>query len=39
VRLTPEDWRRHYGAEFVRLATAKERYDPHNLLAGGPDIF
>lgn len=35
VRLTPEDWRRHYGAEFARLAAAKQHYDPDNLLAGG----
>lgn len=39
VRLTPEDWRRHYGPELERLLAAKRRYDPHNLLAGGPDMF
>jgi cytokinin dehydrogenase len=39
VRLLPEDWRRHYGSEYARLAAAKQRYDPDNLLAGGPDIF
>lgn len=39
VRLTPEDWRHHYGSEFARLTRAKQRYDRHNLLAGGPDMF
>jgi FAD/FMN-containing dehydrogenase len=39
VRLTPEDWERHYGPEFGRLTAAKHRYDPDNVLAGGPDMF
>jgi cytokinin dehydrogenase len=39
VRLEREDWERHYGAEFSRLATAKARYDTDNVIGSGPDIF
>jgi cytokinin dehydrogenase len=39
VRLAREDWKRHYGDEFGRLAAAKCRYDPHNVIGSGPDIF
>lgn len=39
VRLARDDWKRHYGTQFARLVAAKRRYDPDNVLAGGPDIF
>jgi hypothetical protein len=37
--LDREDWRRHCGPEFKRLLWVKLRYDPSNVLAGGPDMF
>jgi cytokinin dehydrogenase len=39
LRMDRADWVRHYGNQFDRLAAAKRRFDPANLLAGGPDIF
>jgi FAD/FMN-containing dehydrogenase len=39
VRLTAEDWQRHYGPHWNALLAAKRRYDPDNLLAGGPDVL
>jgi cytokinin dehydrogenase len=39
VRLNRDDWVRHYGAQFARLALAKVRHDPANVLTGGPDLF
>ena len=39
VRLTREDWKRHYGPQWKRLSAAKRRYDPANIFASGPDIF
>jgi cytokinin dehydrogenase len=39
VRLDREDWKRLYGPAFGRLREAKHRFDPGNVLAGGPDIF
>ncbi len=39
VQLEREDWERHYGAEFSRLAAAKAGYDPDNVIGSGPDIF
>jgi cytokinin dehydrogenase len=39
VRLDRDDWVRHYGAQFARLALAKVRHDPANVLTGGPDLF
>lgn len=39
VRLGRDDWVRHYGAQFARLALAKVRHDPANVLTGGPDLF
>jgi len=39
VRLTREDWKRHYGPQWKRLSAAKRRYDPANTFASGPDIF
>jgi FAD/FMN-containing dehydrogenase len=39
LRLTAEDWRRHYGPHWKKLLAAKRRYDPDNVLAGGPDVL
>jgi cytokinin dehydrogenase len=39
VRLDRNDWARHYGPQFDRLASAKRRHDPGNVLGSGPDIF
>jgi cytokinin dehydrogenase len=39
VELTRDDWAAHYGPQFGRLVAAKARYDPRNVLSGGPDIF
>jgi cytokinin dehydrogenase len=39
VELTRDDWAAHYGPQFSRLVAAKARYDPRNVLSGGPDIF
>lgn len=39
VRLNRDDWVRHYGVQFARLALAKVRHDPANVLTGGPDLF
>jgi FAD/FMN-containing dehydrogenase len=39
VDLDRRDWVRHYGPQFARLVAAKRRYDPGNVLAGGPEIF
>jgi FAD/FMN-containing dehydrogenase len=37
--LTTEDWRTHYGSDYQTLRTAKEHYDPANVLAPGAEIF
>ena len=39
LKLSSDDWRRHYGSEWPMLARAKRRYDPDNVLASGPDLF
>jgi cytokinin dehydrogenase len=39
VRLERHDWIRHYGEQFGRLLLAKWRYDRHNVLSGGPNLF
>jgi FAD/FMN-containing dehydrogenase len=39
VRLSRQDWQRHYGPHWGALERAKQRYDPDNVLASGPDIF
>jgi FAD/FMN-containing dehydrogenase len=37
--LTRADWRRHYGDAWRSLVAAKQRYDPANVFASGPDLF
>ncbi|GIG91347.1 FAD-binding protein [Plantactinospora endophytica] len=39
LRLTADDWQRHYGPYWRTLLAAKRRYDPDNVLAGGPDVL
>ncbi|MDQ3687689.1 MAG: FAD-binding protein [Acidobacteriota bacterium] len=39
VQLSRDDWERHYGPHWDKLAQAKRRYDPKNVFASGPDIF
>jgi cytokinin dehydrogenase len=39
VRLTAEDWQRHYGVHWHALVAAKRSYDPDNVLASGPDVL
>lgn len=39
LRLSRHDWQRHYGPQWTRLAAAKRRFDPDDVLASGPDIF
>jgi cytokinin dehydrogenase len=39
LRLTRDDWRRHFGPAFVRLNAAKSTFDPANLLTPGYPIF
>jgi cytokinin dehydrogenase len=39
VQLERDDWVRHYGEQFERLAAAKARHDPRRVLAGGPDVL
>jgi cytokinin dehydrogenase len=39
LQLDREDWKRLYGPRFNDLHEAKCRFDPHNVFAGGPDIF
>ncbi|MGR7026503.1 FAD-binding protein [Geodermatophilus sp. URMC 62] len=36
--LTTEDWRTHYGSSYQALRTAKEHYDPANILTPGAEI-
>jgi cytokinin dehydrogenase len=35
----PDDWQRHFGASWTRLREAKQRYDPHDLLTPGYNVF
>ncbi|HET9142829.1 FAD-binding protein [Actinophytocola sp.] len=39
IPMTPQDWRRHYGAEYPRVVAAKARFDPQHILTPGPQIF
>jgi cytokinin dehydrogenase len=39
VQLSDADWKQHYGEHFAILATAKQCFDPANVLASGPDMF
>jgi FAD/FMN-containing dehydrogenase len=38
--LSPDDWRRHYGAQtWQRFAAAKRRFDPSGVLTPGAGVF
>ena len=37
--LSPDGWRRHFGAAFGPLADAKRRYDPRHTLTPGYEVF
>ncbi len=37
--MTSEDWEMHFGAEWERIATAKKKYDPNNVLTPGYEVF
>ncbi|MDN3356942.1 FAD-binding protein [Actinomadura sp. DC4] len=39
VPMTHADWRRHFGAQWPRLETARRRYDPAGILTPGQGIF
>jgi cytokinin dehydrogenase len=39
LRLSRQDWERHYGPYWGQLVKAKQRSDPDNVFASGPDIF
>lgn len=39
VHLSDAEWQQHYGEDFATLATAKQCFDPANVLASGPDLF
>ena len=34
-----DDWRQHFGAAFGSLSDAKRKFDPHNVLTPGYEIF
>jgi FAD/FMN-containing dehydrogenase len=37
--LTTEDWRTHHGSGYQALRTAKDHYDPANVMAPGAGVF
>jgi FAD/FMN-containing dehydrogenase len=39
LRLSRQDWERHYGPQWGALVAARRRYDPDGVFASGPDIF
>ncbi|MFJ3403114.1 FAD-binding protein [Promicromonospora sp. NPDC090134] len=39
LRLTPADWRTHYGDSWPTVLRAKDRYDPRGVLTPGQGIF
>jgi cytokinin dehydrogenase len=39
LRFSRLDWLNHYGEQWARLARAKRRYDPAEILTPGPGIF
>ena len=38
-RMTPRDWRAHFGAHWRRLSAAKDRFDPGHVLTPGQGFF
>jgi FAD/FMN-containing dehydrogenase len=39
LRLSRQDWERHFGEQWGALVAAKRRYDPDGVFASGPDVF
>ena len=39
VRLSCDDWKRHFGPHSERLVQARRRFDPDDVLTPGPGIF
>jgi hypothetical protein len=39
IPMTAADWRVQYGAQWPRFEAAKQRFDPHGILAPGQGIF
>lgn len=39
VKLSPQDWHRHFEPHWGRLKNAKRRFDPDDVLTPGPAIF
>jgi FAD/FMN-containing dehydrogenase len=39
LRYAPEDWKRHFAANWSNLLALKRRYDPSLILGPGPAIF
>lgn len=39
IPMTPGDWRTQYGARWQAFRAAKQRFDPHGILAPGQGIF
>ena len=37
--MSPDDWRRHFGAAFDALAAAKRKFDPKHVLSNGYEVF
>jgi hypothetical protein len=37
--MSSADWRDHLGLNWIPLREAKSRYDPHNALAPGYEVF
>jgi cytokinin dehydrogenase len=39
LRLSRQDWERHYGPQWGALVSARRRYAPDGVFASGPDVF
>jgi len=39
IPMTPRDWRIQYGSRWAEFKAAKQRFDPHGILAPGQGIF
>lgn len=39
IQLTPNDWKKHFQPEWGGLVSAKNKFDPDNVLGAGPGIF
>jgi FAD/FMN-containing dehydrogenase len=37
--MTPADWRTQYGSRWPQFQAAKQRFDPHGIMAPGQGIF